>query len=63
MSFDKSVLEDEIDELIYEIMDIRASGDCLEECDSRDDAESNLETIIADCTRVIEMAKVLKAKL
>ena len=61
--FDKESLQDDIDEISYEINSLKCSGDCLDESDNMCDVLCNLENIMSECDRIGDMAEAMWKKL
>lgn len=57
--FDKESLQDDIDDLMTEITNIKASFDCLEESDNLDDICINLENISDEAAKLANLAESL----
>ena len=61
--FDKESIQDNVNELSYEIHNLKCSGDCLDESDNMCDVLSNLENIMSECDRIGDMAEAMLKKL
>jgi hypothetical protein len=61
--FDKDSIQDDIDEISYEINSLKCSGDCLDESDNMCDVLTNLENIMSESDRIGNMAEALWKKL
>ena len=63
LMFDKDSIQDDIDEISYEINSLKCSADCLDESDNMCDVLTNLENIMSESDRIGNMAEALWKKL
>ena len=61
--FNKESLQDDIDDLMTEITNIKCSFDCLEESDRLDDVWANLENISDEAAKLANLAESLLSRV
>ncbi len=61
--FNKESLQDDIDDLMTEITNIKCSYDCLEDCDNLDDVWANLENISDEASKLANLAEALLSRV
>jgi len=61
--FNKESLQDDIDDLMTEITNIKCSYDCLEESDRLDDVWANLENISDEAAKLANLAEALLSRV
>ena len=61
--FNKESLQDDIDDLMNEITNIKCSYDCLEESDRLDDVWANLENISDEASKLANLAEALLSRV
>lgn len=61
--FNKESLQDDIDDLMTEITNIKCSFDCLEESDRLDDVWANLENISDEAAKLANLAEALLSRV